>query len=79
MRLRFNKSNKYTGMLLSVCCNFYKLGRKGKHSGAVILVNPLVLEVCQLWHPLETAKTSMEKRSSKISEYFKCEWVTSLL
>lgn len=78
-RLRFNKSNKHRNLLLSACCSFYKLRRIGKDSGAVILVNPLNLEVFQLWHPLETAKTSMEKRSSKISEYFKCEWVAFLL
>lgn len=62
-------------MLLSGCCHFYKIGRNWKDYGAIILVNPLILEVCKLGHPLETAKTSMEQRNSKIIEYFKCEWV----
>lgn len=62
--LRLNKSNTHRNMLLSACCNFYTIGRKGKDSGAVILVNPLVLEVYQLWHTLETAKTATEKRST---------------
>lgn len=74
-RLRFSKPATLRTMSLSGRCNFYKIGRNWKDYGARILVNPLILEVCKLKHPLETAKISMEQRNGKIVEYFKCEWV----
>lgn len=74
-RLRFSTSATLRTMSLSGRCNFYKIGRNWKDYGARILVKPLILEVCKLRYPLETAKISMEQRNGKIVEYFKCEWV----